>query len=440
MTATRGVLAVRQGRAPNCSATGSVVGLALLSAAATAAVVNAFADRFWAWVERPEGGEAPRIRRDRRGSVLAWPSPPALLRLDPDATRAALAAGAVPIGSGTDDRAPPLEVHVAVTAACPVRCTDCYLDAGPTRTEAPPDVERQLAELARMGVFEVALGGGELLASDPERLFALAARCRDLGLVPNLTTSGFGMGPELARRLRVMGQVNVSLDGLGPAYRARRGFDGTRVALAAIDHLVAAGVRVGVNTVVGRGSVGELEALGDQLRARGVSEWQWLRLKPAGRAAAGYTERALPADEALALWPTLLRVEARTGLVMRVDCALVPFLAAHGLPVDTLRSLAVSGCSAGEDLWSIGVDGSPSPCSFAHDLGEPRAPGEPLASAWRADPTLRSWRDRAAAPPEPCASCDHRAICRGGCRVVSAFLTGDPLAPDPECPRVRAWS
>jgi hypothetical protein len=29
-------------------------------------------------------------------------------------------------------------------------------------------------------------------------------------------------------------------------------------------------------------------------------------------------------------------------------------------------------------------------------------------------------------------------VCRGGCRAVARFLTGDELAPDPECPRVEA--
>ena len=44
-----GVEAIRRGHAPNCSATGSVVGIALVSAAALALVVNSFADRFWSW-------------------------------------------------------------------------------------------------------------------------------------------------------------------------------------------------------------------------------------------------------------------------------------------------------------------------------------------------------------------------------------------------------
>jgi radical SAM protein with 4Fe4S-binding SPASM domain len=45
---------------------------------------------------------------------------------------------------------------------------------------------------------------------------------------------------------------------------------------------------------------------------------------------------------------------------------------------------------------------------------------------------FRRWRDAR----EPCASCDYHALCRGGCKVVSAHVTGDLAAPDPECPRV----
>jgi radical SAM protein with 4Fe4S-binding SPASM domain len=58
-----------------------------------------------------------------------------------------------------------------------------------------------------------------------------------------------------------------------------------------------------------------------------------------------------------------------------------------------------------------------------------------LRSYWNAPGAFgafRRWRDAR----EPCASCDYHALCRGGCKVVSAHVTGDLAAPDPECPRV----
>jgi radical SAM protein with 4Fe4S-binding SPASM domain len=438
------ILSVRRGHCPNCSASGAVVGLALLSAAAAAVLVNSFADRFSRWREgepSEPGHDRSKARvRDEAGAAwLALPGTAALLLVDPTAAQAALDAGAVSVGSG--EQVPgawsaPLEAHVALSGRCPVRCTDCYLQAGPDG----PEVELQpllqdLDRLAAMGVFEIALGGGE--TGFDERLFQVAEHVRARGMVPNLTTSGFGLDEAKARRAAaVFGQVNVSMDGLGAAYRAARGWDGAALALRSISLLADAGARVGVNTVLTRSTAPGLEALGEELARRGVCEWQWLRLKPEGRAAALYERERLSPEQALQLWPRALQIEASTGLVLRWDCAMVPFLAAHDVPVETLRALCVEGCSGGRSLLARTVSGSWAPCSFAHPEQQPGAPDE----IWRSGDALTAWRARAATPAEPCASCPAQPFCRGGCRIVARHISGDPLAPDPECPKVRSRS
>jgi radical SAM protein with 4Fe4S-binding SPASM domain len=299
-----------------------------------------------------------------------------------------------------------------------------------------------LRALAEMGVFEVAFGGGEALLRDD--VVALCQQARDLGLVPNVTTSGFGLTPELAGRLApLVGQINVSLDGLGATYAQVRGWDGTALALGALKTLQAAGIRTGVNTVLTRRNVAELVVLGDQLSDLGVREWQWLRLKPTGRGAQVYQALVLRADQAMKLWPMALTIEERTGMLMRWDCALVPWLAAHGLPPERLLRMGVTGCTGGETLLARHADGSWAPCSFVPGDTAPgdTDPGDAAttpAMAWSDGPTLLRWRDRAVSPPEPCASCEYQVVCRGGCRAVAAHLTGDSLAPDPECPRVMA--
>jgi radical SAM protein with 4Fe4S-binding SPASM domain len=430
------IILLRRGHCPNCSASGAVVGLALLSAAAAAVLVNSFADRFSRWREGPPQGGA-KVRDEAGAAWLALPGTAALLLVDPAAAAAALDAGATQVGTGEEIPgawSAPLEAHVALSGRCPVRCTDCYLQAGPDG----PEVElqpllRDLDRLARMGVFEIALGGGE--TGFDERLFQVAEHVRARGMVPNLTTSGFGLDEAKARRAAALfGQVNVSMDGQGAAYRAARGWDGTALALHAISLLAGAGARVGVNTVITRSTAPELEGFGEALAAAGVCEWQWLRLKPEGRAAALYERERLPLEEALRLWPRALQIEASTGLVLRWDCAMVPFLAAHDVPVETLRALCVEGCSGGRSLLARTVSGSWAPCSFAHPEQEQGAPDE----IWRAGHALTSWRSRAERPPEPCASCPAQPFCRGGCRIVARHVSGDPLAPDPECPKVHS--
>jgi radical SAM protein with 4Fe4S-binding SPASM domain len=85
-------------------------------------------------------------------------------------------------------------------------------------------------------------------------------------------------------------------------------------------------------------------------------------------------------------------------------------------------------------LGAARIDGQMAPCSFT-----PRTElrvGE-LARGWADDPGLAPYRAYVAAPAEPCASCTLRAVCKGGCKVVSDFASGT-VGPDPECPRVRA--
>ena len=458
-------LRVRRGRSPNCSAVGSVVGLALVSAVVGAAIVNAFADRLARWIAGPpgdaspsgggsstEGGPSsaggsgpptvedqdapPRLRREAFGGILAWADPPALLHLD-HAGVAALPAS-TPWGPGNVDvpgalRAP-TEVHVSVTDRCPVACTGCYLEASPEAREEPSlaVLRDQLDQSAAAGVFEVAFGGGE--AALREDLLDLAEHARARGLVPNLTTSGFGVTPERAPRMAALfGQVNVSLDGLPGAYEAVRGWSGAARGFEALRVLRDAGAAVGVNTVVTSQNLRHLPALAAALADLGVVEWQWLRFKPSGRGADTYERFVLAPDDASSLWPLALDLEARHGLTIRFDCAMVPFIAEHVDAPSLARTLDVSGCVAGERLITRSAAGRWKPCSFAAEDSD----DAPLAEAWRQDPTLRAWRAFADALPAPCSTCPWADVCRGGCRVVSRHVTGEALRPDPECARVR---
>ena len=176
---------------------GSVVGLALVSVVAASAVLNAFADRFARWASGPPAADpdaprsptpdgppaqdAPRLRREAFGGLLAWSSPPAILFVNEAAADAAEAAGAHVVGGGPapdGSLSAPIEVHVAVTNRCPVACDGCYLDAGPDQPVLEPttdDLEADLATLAKMGVLEIALGGGEALLRD--QVIALPSTC-----------------------------------------------------------------------------------------------------------------------------------------------------------------------------------------------------------------------------------------------------------------------
>ncbi len=338
---------------------------------------------------------------------------------------------------GTAAPTRPLEAHVAVTARCPVGCTGCYQSAVSDGEEVPlGEVLATLDALADAGVFTVAFGGGEPLTHSD--LGAIARAARDRGMIPVVTTSGIGLTPTVLDRLRDFAQVNVSHDGVAGGYAAVRGFDGARTADRAIRALADAGIPVGVNHVLTQQNVGHLADTARHVRSLGARELQVLRYKPAGRAASmAYLSRRLTLAQCKALGPTLraMSTEHDGGLSVRIDCALVP-LVADALPdVESLARFGVFGCEAGRYLSAVRRDGSVAGCSFAPTSG---GHVRDFASTWTDEPGLSAFRDFVRAPPEPCAGCPVREVCRGGCKVVTHHLE-DTMGPDPECPRVIAW-
>ena len=367
------------------------------------------------------------VRYESWGAWVKLESQPAIVALDRDGVRAlGLDGGPAWLeGAGVGG---PIEVHMAVTARCGAGCEGCYLDARPDGVEPPREtLLGELDALRDAGVFTVAFGGGEPTTRDDLDVLADAARAR--GITPVLTTSGFA-------------QVNVSYDGASETYVRVRGFDGAGAAERAIERLARAGMRVGVNVVLTRESFPRVRETLARARDLGACEAQLLRYKPAGRAASlDYLARRLTLDQARSLGPTLRELAdtlcAAGDFHVRIDCALVAFLSADAeLASDPgrLARFGVFGCEAGGALAAFTVDGRVAPCSFAFAT-ELRAT-ELVDHA--ADATLTRWRAYLDSPPEPCASCSMRSVCKGGCKVVSAHVDG-AHGPDPECPRVVAF-
>jgi radical SAM protein with 4Fe4S-binding SPASM domain len=191
---------------------------------------------------------------------------------------------------------------------------------------------------------------------------------------------------------------------------------------------------IGLNCVVTRATFDGLGEVFAYARRRRLSEVELLRYKPAGRGARAYEEHRCTDAQHRAFLPAVLGLARRHRLRVRVDCSYTPMLAHHDPGPELLQKLAVYGCAGGDFLIGAKASGVMTACSFAAP-----PPGRPavtdLPGYWERDGAFgafRAWRDA----EEPCASCRYHALCRGGCRVVSAHVEGSAAAPDPECPRV----
>ncbi|NOY94214.1 MAG: radical SAM protein [Deltaproteobacteria bacterium] len=380
-----------------------------------------------------------RLRPERFGAIVSLQDPPALVSVDRVlARRLGVDPGGLweqrSDGVDVDPLSAPTEVHLAVTERCGQGCPGCYADASPDGDEPSfSALVAQLERLAELGVFSVTFGGGE--ASLRADVFALAERARALGLVPTVTTSGAGVSAGRASRFRVFAQVNVSWDGPKPGLATVRTHESAAIAELAMARLRAAGVRFGVNFVLTRTSFAGLEELAKAAEVAGAVELQLLRLVPGGRGSAMWQSQRLRSAQVDRLGPALMKLVETRELSVRVNCAMLPLLSSAGLAPDELRRFGVLGCEAGRSLMTVDVHGRVSPCSYSHRGGQLLS-----VDAWSVDEALRAHRAHALSPPEPCASCDLRRACRGGCRVVARHATGDFDGLDPECPRVREFS
>ena len=381
-----------------------------------------------------------RLRPEHFGGVVELRRPRGLWHVDRAMMRE-LGVTESPRWSGPDDGpaaavearplSAPTEVHVVLSRRCAAGCTGCYVDATPQGAALPfADACRILDELSAMGVFHVALGGGEALELD--YLFAVAAHARSVGITPNLTTSGLGLGREAARRCAVFGQINVSIDGVGEGYRAARGFDGFGHAKRALQHLRAVKEEVGVNCVVSRSSFDGLGGVAALVRELKLNELELLRFKPVGRGAR--LDEELTPEQGRAIYPLAQRLMVRHRIRVKLDCSFAPMVFWHRPSPEAAAFLGVQGCVGGDVLAAVSPEGSLMGCSFAGRAeADARVPGA-MQTAWEAG--FDEFRGFVARAPEPCASCDYLQLCRGGCRAV-AGAHGAFSAPDPGCPRVQ---
>jgi len=377
-----------------------------------------------------------RYRLEQFGGIVSADDPPFLAFVDRQYMREMGMAGDA-VWQGDPDAAralsAPVEVHFACTNRCSLGCTHCYMNSGSEESHVldKDHFTAALDVLADMGVFHVALGGGEALERDD--LFELAAHARDRGLVPNLTTNGHLISPALAEKMRVFGQVNLSLDGVGAAARTFRNGANFEDVDRAFDLLKKTGVSSGINCVVGCNNFDALDQLFEYAVAKEISEIELLRFKPSGRGAALYAQHATNREQNRTLYLKFQQLAEQTGIRTKIDCSFIPMLCYHRPPPEILEAFCVCGCEAGNFLLGARSDGRICGCSFLPSLD---LTIEQLSEKWNTDPALQRYRTWSHMRTEPCASCEYLRFCKGGCHAVAGHVTGDLDAPDPGCPWV----
>jgi radical SAM protein with 4Fe4S-binding SPASM domain len=330
----------------------------------------------------------------------------------------------------------PAYVVWELTLRCDHACTHCGSRAGVARNNelTTDEALRVVGELAAMGAREVALIGGEAYLH--EGFLAIVKALRERGIGAALVTGGRGITAELARALadEQLTHASVSVDGLEATHDRMRNLRGSfATAMTALDHLRAAGVPTASNINLNRLNHGDLEALYEVLRARGIGSWQVQLTAPLGRAA-DRPDLLLQPWELIDVVPrvaALKRRARRDGIVLTPGNNLGYF----GPEETLLRSTSAAdhdhwqGCQAGRFVLGIesdgGVKGCPSLQSASYVGGNLRA--QPLAQIWKSSPRLAFTRDRTVDDLWGfCRTCPFAATCMGGCSFTAHAVFGRP--------------
>ena len=326
----------------------------------------------------------------------------------------------------------PINAIWELTLRCDLACHHCSSRAGRARpdeltTKEALDVVAQMADL---GVLEVTLIGGEAYLHDGWEEIVRAIRQR--GMECTMVTGGRGITPERARIAKDAGlmSVSVSIDGTSATHDALRGLVGSHAsALAAMKNLVDAGVQVSANTQIGRRNRRELDAIFEEISARGAHSWQLQITVAAGRVTDDPTLLLEP-YQLLEVMPSVARI--RETAVLR-DIRIWPGnnLGYFGPYEALLRGDHPLGhrgsCGAGRTLLGIeangAVKGCPSLPTAAYTGGSLR--DDSLRDIWeRAEPMRFTRNPRREELWGHCKDCYYADDCLGGCSWTAHSLFG----------------
>lgn len=296
-----------------------------------------------------------------------------------------------------------------------------------------------VAQLKDVGIDEVTLIGGEaFLRRD---WLEIARAIVDRGMRCTLTTGGFGIAPELARRMVTAGidQVSVSIDGLEATHDRLRGRQGSwKACYQSLANLRQAGMRIACNTQINRLTTPELMRAYELQREAGMQAWQWQLTVPMGNAA-DHEEILLQPYELLDLFPMLARIKHRAD-AEGVFVAPGNNVGYYGPYDRLLRSEGNqwhiwAGCQAGTHGLGLEADGTLKGCpslptqAYAGGNIRDRSIKEMLLQAPALNLNSQASTDHLWGF---CRTCEHADLCRGGC-TWTAHVFFDRPGNNPYC-------
>ncbi len=259
---------------------------------------------------------------------------------------------------------------------------------------------RWIAEQCKGRCNQLALGG----RGDPdqhEHFEELLKISRDNDLVPNFTTSGYGMTPEISSLCsRYCGAVAVSW------YRSE-------YTINAVKMLMNAGVKTNIHYVLGRNSIDEaIRRLRENDFTEGINAVIFLLHKPAGQG----TEANVISSRDERVAEFFAQVDLPHPFKVGIDSCTVPGALNYCRRV---IPQSLDTCEGGRFSCYIGADMPMVPCSFDQEKKyQVSLTDMTIEEAWNSE-VFERFRNKL---KRACRGCKKRALCMGGCPLMPEIV------------------
>jgi radical SAM protein with 4Fe4S-binding SPASM domain len=322
-----------------------------------------------------------------------------------------------------------------LTKRCNLRCSHCYISAGPFETAeselTTAECRRVVDELVALNPSPMLiLSGGEPLVRDD--LAEIASHAAGRGATVVVGTNGTTLTEPRVAMLKGAGVsgVAVSVDSLdsGTHDQFRGGAHALERTKEALARLREHRIDFVVQTTATPHNAAEVPSLLEWAAAEGAVCFNLYFLVPTGRGVDLLDLEPLRA-EALLAELALAESRYRGRMMVRAKCA--PHFMRHVQHVDPDSPVLSyrTRCPCGIDYCRITPDGKLTPCPYMPtEAGDLRR--QSFGEIWSTSRVFAELRARELGGR--CGRCEYRLVC-GGCRARALATRGDYLAEDPGC-------
>lgn len=316
-----------------------------------------------------------------------------------------------------------------MTLKCNMSCMHCGSKAGEKQKRELSfnkcmDIAQQLIDL---NLKMITLIGGELFFKKGWE--KIAKKFIDKKIHTNIITNGYHINEEQYKQIQKSGisQIGISMDGMEESHNKIRGKqDSFSEIIKTFKRLKSMGYSTEAITTISKLNINDLEEMYKLLTSLNVDVWQMQLCSPMGNAK--NQENFLISSYDVLYITNFIREKNQENKILIVAGDNIGYFDQNEKYIRGFPDTQFPGCQAG--LYVIGIDsvGNVKGCLSLYDdrFIEGNLQNESLKEIWTKPNAFYYNRNfKMSDLKGKCSNCDKGSLCRGGCKQLSYFTTGN---------------